>query len=68
MVFGLVPAHRSEIMFGVLVVILCPDRVADLGFSTGERQTPLIVSLRVLGALRLGASGTRCPALRACSK
>ena len=45
-------------MFGVLVVILCPDRVADLGFGTGERQTPFIVSLRVLGALRLGASGT----------
>ena len=52
-------------MFGVLVVILCPDRVADLGFSTGERQAPLIVSLRVLGAVRLGASDTRFPALRA---
>jgi hypothetical protein len=23
-------------MFGVLVVVLCPDRVADLGFSAGE--------------------------------
>jgi len=55
-------------MFGVLVVILCPDRVADLGFSTGERQIPLIVSLRVLRALRLGAGGTRCPPLRAGSK
>jgi hypothetical protein len=44
-------------MFGVLVVILCPDHVADLGFSTGERQIPFIVSLRVLGAVRLGASG-----------
>src|SRR6516165_7508746 len=64
----LVRAHRSEIMFGVLVVILCPDDIADLGFSTGERQIPFIVSLRVLGALRLGASGTRCPPLRACSK
>ena len=50
-----VRAHRSEIMFGVLVVILCPDHIADLGFSTGERQIPFIVSLRVLGALRLGA-------------
>jgi hypothetical protein len=28
-------------MFGVLVVVLCPDRVADLGFSTGERQIPV---------------------------
>ena len=42
-------------MFGVLVVVLCPDRIADLGFSTGERQIPLIVSLGVLRALRLGA-------------
>ena len=41
-------------MFGVLVVVLCPDRVADLGFITSERQIPLIVSLRVLRALRLG--------------
>jgi|SRR5271166_6592611 len=24
-----VQGHRSEIMFGVLVVVLCPDRVAD---------------------------------------
>ena len=35
-------------MFSVLVVILCPDHVADLGFGTGERQIPFIVSLRVL--------------------
>jgi hypothetical protein len=55
-------------MFGVLVVILCPDRVADLSFSTGKRQITFIISLRVLGALRLGASGTRCPPLRVCSK
>ena len=41
-------------MFGVLVVVLCPDRVADLGFITSERQIPLIVFLRVLRALRLG--------------
>ena len=41
-------------MFGVLVVVLCPDRVADLGFSAGERQIPLIVSLRVLRALARG--------------
>jgi hypothetical protein len=30
-------------MFGVLVVVLCPDPVADLGLGTGERQIPLIV-------------------------
>jgi hypothetical protein len=36
-------------MFGVLVVILCSDCVADLSFGAGERQIPLIVFLRVLG-------------------
>jgi hypothetical protein len=45
-------------MLGVLVVVLCPDRVADYGLGTGERQIPLIVSLRVLRALRLGAGST----------
>jgi hypothetical protein len=50
-------------MFGVLVVVLCPDRVADLGFSAGERQIPLIVSSRVLRAYRLRAGGVRCPPL-----
>jgi hypothetical protein len=33
----LVRTHRSEIMLGVLVIILCPNRVADLGFGTSER-------------------------------
>jgi len=32
-------------MFGILVEGLCPDRVAELSFSTGERQIPFIVSL-----------------------
>ena len=35
-------------MFGVLVVVFCPDCVAALGFSLGERQIPLIVSLRIV--------------------
>ena len=30
-------------MFGVLVIVLCSDRVADLRFSAGERQIPFIV-------------------------
>ncbi len=60
-----VRGHRPKIVLGVLIVILCPDRVADLSFGAGERQIPLIVSLRVL---RAGAGGTRCPPLRACSK
>jgi hypothetical protein len=40
-------------MFRVLVVVLCTDRVAGNGFSTRERQVPLIASLRALTALRL---------------
>jgi hypothetical protein len=60
--------HRSEIMFGVLVIVLCSDCVADLGFSAGERQIPFVVSSRVLRAYRLGASGARCPPLRAGTK
>src|ERR1700751_1369370 len=60
-----VRGHRLKIVLGVLIVVLCPDRVADLGFGAGERQIPLIVSLRVL---RAGAGGTRCPPLRAGSK
>jgi hypothetical protein len=52
-------------MFGVLEVILGADLVADLRFGMGERQVSLIVSLRVLRVLLLGACGTRCPSLRA---
>jgi hypothetical protein len=44
-------------MFGVLIIVLCPDCVADLGFSAGERQIPLAVSSRVLRAYGLGARG-----------
>jgi hypothetical protein len=50
-------------VLGILIVVLCPDRVADLGFGAGERQIPLIVSLRVLRAHLLGAGGARCPTL-----
>ena len=45
-------------MFGVLIVVLCPDRVAGLDFSTSERQIALIVSLGVLIVPRLGARNT----------
>jgi hypothetical protein len=55
-------------MFGVLVVVLCPDRVADQVFNAGERQIPLVISLRVLRVLRLEAYGTRRPRLGADSK
>jgi hypothetical protein len=60
--------HRPEVMFGVLVVILCPDRIADESFGTGERQIPLVVSLRVLRVFRLGAYVARFPRLGADSK
>ena len=51
--------NRSEIVFGVLVVVFCPDYVAALGFSLGERQIPLIVPLRVVRALLIGARRIR---------
>jgi len=55
-------------MFGVLVVVFCPDGVAALGFSLGERQIPLIVSLRVVRALLFGAGRIRWPPLWMASK
>jgi hypothetical protein len=45
-------------MFGVLVVVLGRHQIAALGFSLGQRQISLIVSLRVIRALRLWAGGT----------
>jgi hypothetical protein len=47
--------HRSEIMFGVLVVILCGDRIAMLRFGAGQRQILLIASLQVLKAPWFGS-------------
>jgi hypothetical protein len=58
---SLVRGHRSEIMFSVLEVILRPDHIAGQGFSLGQREIPLIASLRILRTFRLGASRTRCP-------
>ena len=58
---SLVRGHRSEIMFSVLEVILRPDHIAGQGFSSGQREIPLIASLRILRTFRLGASRTRCP-------
>ena len=55
--FRSVRRHSSEIVFGVLVVVFRSDCVATLGFSSGERQIPLIVSLRIGRARRCG-SGT----------
>jgi hypothetical protein len=46
-------------MFGVLVIVFCPDRVSALNFSLGGRQIPFIVSLRVVRAVLFGAGGIR---------
>jgi hypothetical protein len=39
-----VRGHRSEIMFSVLVVVLRPYHIAGQGFSSGQREIPLIAS------------------------
>jgi len=58
-----VRGHHSEIMFGVLVVVFRGDQITALGFSLGQRQIPLIVSLRVVRVLRLCVANFRCPPL-----
>ena len=45
--------HRSEVMFSVLVVVLCRDRIAILSFSAGKLQISLIALFYVLKAFRL---------------
>ena len=45
--FRSVRRHSSEIVFGVLVIVFRGDCVAALGFSSGECQIPLIISLRI---------------------
>jgi hypothetical protein len=42
-------------MLGVLVVVLRPDQISRLGFGLRQRQISLIIALRVLRALLLGA-------------
>ena len=51
-------------MFGVLIVVLGSDDIAGLGFSLGQRQIPLVASLRILRALRPFARAIRFPPLR----
>jgi hypothetical protein len=48
-------------VFGVLVVFLRRDYVAGLSLSLGQREIPLIASLRILRAPRLGVGDIRCP-------
>ena len=63
-----VRGHRPEVVFGMLVVILCPDQIAGPDFSLSQRQIPFVVSLRILRTFRLGAADIRCPLLWAGSK
>jgi hypothetical protein len=63
-------------MLGVLIVILCRDRIAVLSFRARESQIPFIASLRAVRALRavvvgtaavvVGAAAVVDPPLRAC--
>jgi hypothetical protein len=51
--------HQPEIMFGVLVVVLCRDGIAGPGFALGQCEIPLIAASRVVSALRLRAGAVR---------
>ena len=44
--------HQSEIVLGVLAVVFRGDCIATLGFSSGERQIALVISLRIGRARR----------------
>ena len=46
-------------MFGVLVVVFCCDCISGLGFCSGERQIPFIVSSRVMRAVLFGTDRIR---------
>ena len=69
-----VRGHRSKIMLGVLVVVLRPDRIAGQSLRLGQREIPLIVSLRVLASMRVlraprfGTGGVLSPSLGAGGK
>jgi hypothetical protein len=56
---------HSEIMFGVLVVVLGGNPIARLEFSLGQSHVPVIASSRVVGALWLWGRHTRWQPLRA---
>jgi hypothetical protein len=54
-------------MLGVLIVILCGDRIAVLSFRALECQIPFIASLRAVRAVVVGTAAAVIPLLRACS-
>ena len=58
------PPPPTEVMFGVLIIVLRPDCIADLGFSPRERQVSLIVPLGILRVFRFRTARTGCPLAR----
>src|SRR5262245_50530890 len=54
-------------MLGVLVVVLGRDPIAGLEFSLGQCHVPIIVSSRIVRALRRWTGRTRNPPLCAAS-
>jgi hypothetical protein len=58
---------QSEIMFGVLVVVLGRDPIAGLEFSLGQCNVPVIVSSSIVRALRRWTGRTRYPSPGAAS-
>ena len=59
---------HSEIMLGVLVVVLGRDPITCLEFSLGQSHVPIIASSRVVRTLRLSARSSRWRPLWAASK
>ena len=57
--FNLHPFHRSEMVFGMLVIIFRCDPVPGQSLGAGQYQIAFIVSLGVLRVLRLGTGRSR---------
>ena len=60
--------QQSEIVLGVLVVVLRRNDVPRPGFFLCKREISLVASLGALRPVQLGAGGTRCPPLLAGGK
>jgi hypothetical protein len=60
--------HQSEIVFGVLVIIFCPDDIPGSCFFLGQREIILIASQGALKPVRGRADSTRIRSLGARGK
>jgi hypothetical protein len=60
--------HESEIVLGVLVVILCSDNIAGSCFLLGKRKISFIPCPGVLRPILHGTSGSRSPTFWTSSK